>query len=1406
MYIGIDLGSFTAKVVLLDEEFKLRFKKYLRHNGRVKEVLLETLNGLKDEYSGEKFKVLITGSAGMGLASRIDVPFSQEVITLTRAIRKLYPEIATFIELGGEDAKIVLFRNGVAPEMRMNGSCAGGTGSFIDQMATLLDVDLGTLNEMAGRSTKKLHIASRCGVFAKTDVQALLNKGESKEDIAKAVFNAVANQAVTSLLAGAEVKPKILFAGGPLTFLPQLRDSFVKTLAMPEKDFVLPANSEVLVAIGAAIEAEEKGKEATIPDLIFALENEKKGVQTIRTLEPLFKDEDEYRRFKERHDALSVLRLPREKIDSVKELYLGIDAGSTTTKLLLIDEDNNIVDSYYSSNKGTPLDTAIEGLKQFKDYFKDGKLKAAFATGYGEEFVRIALNLDGGIVETMAHFTAGSLFNKNISYIVDVGGQDIKSMKIENGVVTDIQLNEACSSGTGSFIQTFATGINLSLDEFVRLALFAKHPVDLGTRCSVFMNSKVKEALKDGVPVEDIAAGLAFSVVKNALYKVIQIRNTDELGENIFVQGGTFKNDAVLRAFEILTGKNVYRLNISEYMGAFGAALYAKKFYKRNPGYKSKFEISAIDSLSFTRRTLTCNGCGNHCIVTQFKFSNNNKFYSGNRCERYFSNKTERTDNYINFFRDKEEILFNVDNYIDRSRLPEIKPGNPVIGIPRVLSIYEHYPFFYSLFRKLGFKVVLSDITNHELYYKGLRTVPADNLCLPAKVANGHVFDLIEKKVDRIFYPAILYEKKESDDAVNSFNCPVVTGYGEVLRKAIKTDIPIDSFPMSFQYLKGFKRNIYDYLKDYGVTFKQVEEALEFAFATEDKFNELQRKLGGEIIERAKAENKPLIVVMGRPYHLDPMVNTGILDLIYDLGAYAIAESAIPELHKENLEGVVPLTQWSYHNRLYMAAKWVAKQTYNKVAAVQLNSFGCGPDAVVVDEVKALVEAGGKIYISIKIDEMSNLGAAKIRIRSILEALNQKEEFDIRPRQLAKKYSKADRKKTIIVPYFARLYSELMEPIFDRLGYKIVTLHKQSQEAVEEGLRYVNNDMCYPAVIVIGDLIKALKSGKYDPDNSVVALTQTNGQCRASNYVPLLKKALVDAGFVNTPVVTLSADSFAEGFVFNPAKFIKYTVILYTIADAMMKLRSRTKAYEVHKGEADCLFNHLEEELIQRAYEEVPTKKMLVEFVRYAVKEFNKIETDTSKPVRKVGIVGEIYLKSNDFSNNYLVKWIEDKGYEVVLPSYLKFFEYGYYTQLFDAKEHIDFKPFKLTTRGITHFTIQHYRKIMEKELVKFKLYEKETMIDEALERKDDVAPQYLQFGEGWLLPMEIASMSRENVKDVISVQPFGCISNHIVAKGEFRELKDKYGVNLLMLDYESGTSQANTENRLELFLSNGEN
>ena len=1393
--LGIDLGSSTSKVVVLDKNNNIKFKKYVRHNGKIKETLINSLKEIKNKFGNQKFTFSLTGTAGMGVAKRNNFEFVQEVIAVSKAIKTFYTQAHTLIELGGEDAKIILFEEGKTPEMRMNGSCAGGTGSFIDQMAYILNITISELNELAKKSTKSLYIASRCGVFAKTDVQALLNVGETKEDIAKAVFLAVANQSITTLMAGAKAREKIIFAGGPLTFLSELRKAFYEALKLSEDNFILPENSEVLVAIGAALHSRKTTVKYTIAEIINKIESKKKFDVGIRILEPLFSSNKEYEEFKKRHSKRDVKYISENTALKEKNLYIGIDAGSTTTKVIIIDDENFIIDSFYTNNKGSLINAAKTALKKISRHISKGNLKGIYATGYGEEFLRKALNLDGGVVETMAHFKAGKSFEDKLSFIVDIGGQDIKAIKIENGLISDIRLNEACSSGTGSFIETFAQNLGLSLKEFVKKAVKAKNPVDLGTRCSVFMNSKVKEALRDGINVEDIAAGLAYSVVKNALYKVIKLKKVDELGENIFVQGGTFKNDAVLRAFEKITKKNVYRLNISEYMGAFGAAIYAREFYQSNKNYKTKFDIKKIDDFTFKKLFLQCKGCGNKCNVTKFTFDNKNVFYTGNKCEKYFSNKSVKTENSMNFFVKKEQMIFNTekDYKYDSSK--------PVIGIPRILSMYEHFQFFYNFLKELGFKVVLSDRSNRKMYYDGLRTVSADNICFPAKISNGHILNLIEKKVDRIFIPTIIYEKLEGENADNSYNCPIVTGYGEVLKRTIDTDIPMDTFAISFQYEKGLKKSLFNYVKKYGVKKREFNKAFDVANKIELKLLEEQKKLARVIIDTAKKDDKILVVVLGRPYHLDSMVNTGIMELIYELGALGITENAIPELYDMDLKGVLPLTQWSYHNRLYLAAKWIAKQDYKKIVGIQLNSFGCGPDAVVVDEVKSIIESSGKLFAALKIDEMSNIGAAKIRIRSLFEALNQNRDIFSKERKYSKNYQKNDRQKTIILPNFSKVYSELYEGVMYNLGFNVKTISYQSKEAVDVGLQYVNNDMCYPATIVIGDILKALQSENIDPKNTVVGLSQTGGQCRASNYVPLLKKAMIDAGFADTPVIAIGTNASIDGLKLNPLKLLKYSAIAFAAGDFLTKLKLATAPYEKEKDSTKILFYKLLSELKKELFERKPNAEMLRKFSKKAVEEFNKIEINEPKKRNKIGLVGEIYLKSNCFSNNYIVDTLEENGYEVVIPSFLKFLEYDYYSEKFNREENISKNNKTYLTKKVIKKTIDYYRNITEKELKRFKRYTPEILLEENSNGKNNILPRSLQFGEGWLLANEISSMASEGIKDVISLQPFGCISNHIISKGIYRELKNKLDVNLLALDYEAGTSEANIMNRLKLFL-----
>lgn len=1394
--LGIDVGSSTAKLVLLDNtNNKLLYKSYIKHNGEIEVTLLKELRKLQSFFNDTSCTVNITGTAGMGIGERAGIDFIQEVSALSKAVKFFEKDASALIELGGEDAKIVIFHENSAPEMRMNGSCAGGTGSFIEQMASLLNVSLEELNILASKSSKILHIASRCGVFAKTDLQALINRGESKEDMASAVFRAVANQAVTTLFAGADIVPKIVFAGGPLTFFSELRKAFYESINLNHDDFVLPEYSLVLVAFGCALSSKRSDKTYTIKSLIENIKNSKKNKQNFSSLEPLFNSKDEYSSFKKHYNQYFIgKKSPKHN----RDMYLGIDAGSTTTKIVLISDEKDIIESYYAPNEGNPLDSVIKGIKKLKPFFESYNLKSAYITGYGEEFVKSALGLDGGIVETLAHYTTAQRFIDKVDYIIDVGGQDIKAVKLSGKTVSDIQLNEACSSGTGSFIQTFAHNLNMTLDEFVNKALFAKHPVDLGSRCSVFMNSKVKEALKDGANVDDIAAGLCYSVIKNALYKVIKIRNFDDLGENIVVQGGTFTNDAILRAFEILTNRKPLRFNISAIAGAYGAALFAKKFYIKNPNYKTIFDFKNIENFKAKKQHLECHGCGNNCSITKHIFDNERFFYTGNRCEKYFSNTDKAVVPDIDFFIRKEEILFNTPIYDRIKHIHKFKTPKSV-GLVRALSTYEHYPFFKTFFTSLGFKTILSDRTTQKLYAKGLKTITADNICFPAKIANGHVLNILEKKTDLIFMPVIIFEKEEGKKSANSFNCPIVTGYSDVLKRILPEAANVKTPALSFRYIKGLKRILYNMLKAYNISFKNIKKAVDYALEVENSILKEQQNIASQVITKAIGQNKPLILVLGRPYHLDPLVNNGILEIISKLGAYAISENAVPKLYENNFDGVLPLTQWTYHNRLYLAAKWAAKHSYDKIAVLQLNSFGCGPDAVIIDEIKSIVEEGGKLFTSVKIDEMSNTGAVKIRIRSLLETLKQnKTDLLYKKRRYTKPFNpKRDKHKTILMPNLSKVYSSLLEPVFYKLGYNLETIEKQSSKAVEVGLKYVNNDMCYPAIIIIGDILNALKSGKYNPDDVVVTLSETGGQCRASNYVPLLKKALIEAGFTNTPVVAIGTNATTSGFKLNQIKYLKYVVLAFSAADALLNMKHSTRPYEVNKGETNNLYHSLLEEFKDTLYKKSISGKNLSAFLKGAVKKFNAIKVRNIKK-KKIGLVGEIYMKTNCFSNNYVVEKIESKGFEVILPPFLKFIEYDYFSLKFNHKNHIQRDYGAILRQEVIHKTIEHYRNRMNKELANYDRF----VSDHSYKNSEELPiPQSIQFGEGWLLPYEIVQMSEKNITDIISVQPFGCISNHIVAKSIQKLVRVEHKVNLLILDYESGSSNVNIDNRLDLFL-----
>ncbi|MGU8582472.1 acyl-CoA dehydratase activase-related protein [Clostridium perfringens] len=970
--IGIDAGSTTLKCIVLNEEDKILYSNYERHYSKVREKLIEELENIKGIIENKKFKIAITGSAGYGISKEYNLPFVQEVFATTLAIKRYYDDVDVAIELGGEDAKIIFLTGGF--EERMNSSCAGGTGAFIDQMAHLMGLTVDEMDNLSLKHENIYEIASRCGVFAKTDIQPLLNQGARKEDISASVFQSVVNQTIGGLAQGRSIEGKIMFLGGPLYFCKGLRERFIKTLKLKDNDVVSPENAQVFVAIGSAIYSKENNKKYEYDELLNIIKENHNEISTMNVIDPLFNSEEEYNEFKERHKKAKV------KVSDINnyagEAYVGIDAGSTTTKVVLIDKEDNILYEYYGSNKGNPIEVVKKELKHIYNICGEKiKIMGSAVTGYGEELIKKAFSIDFGIVETVAHYIAASHFNPKVDFILDIGGQDIKCFKIKDGIVANIMLNEACSSGCGSFIESFANQMGYDVETFSKLGLFAKHGADLGSRCTVFMNSSVKQAQKEGATVEDLSAGLSVSVVKNALYKVIRAKSLDELGKNIIVQGGTMYNDAILRAFEKELGMNVIRPSISGLMGAYGCALYAKR-----KNLKESKIISKEDLESFTHKSkiAKCGLCTNRCNLTINIFNDGEKYISGNRCEKPTGNK--KSESIPNMYQYKYKKLREYES------LDEGKRGT--IGLPMVLNMYENIPLWATFFKELGFKVVLSDESNKKMYLKGQHTIPSDTVCYPAKLAHGHIENLISKNIEHIFYPCMSYNFDEGISD-NCFNCPVVAYYPELLKTNVK-ELDSNNFMMEYLSLNNKKllsKQLYEILnKTFGdIKQKEVKNALEKAYIEYDKYTKHIKEKGEEFIEYAKNNNKKVIVVAGRPYHIDPEINHGIDKVLSSLGIVVLTEDSIEVSHEKPKVNI--LNQWTYQARLYNAAYYVAKN--KDMELIQLVSFGCGTDAITSDEVKDILERNNKIYTQLKIDETNNLGAAKIRIRSLLEAIAQ---------------------------------------------------------------------------------------------------------------------------------------------------------------------------------------------------------------------------------------------------------------------------------------------------------------------------------------------------------------------------------------------------------------------------------
>lgn len=1394
--IGMDIGSTTIKVVLIDNKNKIIYSDYRRHYSNILSTVKVILQNILDKYPKGKYKIAFTGSCGIGLADYLKITFIQEVIACKKAVENYSKNIDVAVELGGEDAKIIYFSNTV--EQRMNGSCAGGTGAFLDQMSILLNTDVSGLNKLAKKGKIIYPIASRCGVFAKSDIQPLINEGANLEDIALSIMQAVVNQTISGLACGRPIKGNVIFLGGPLNYLDTLRQRFIETLHLKEKEAICPKDAHLFVALGVTL-ANKKGflySYKEMKEKIKALSNFHEEVST--SLDPLFKTKKEYKEFCARHNLAKV---PKCNLKNYKgDAFLGIDAGSTTAKIILIDKNNKVLYKDYSSNEGNPIETIKNMiLKLYKVLPKDIVIRKSGSTGYGELLVKTAFNFDISEVETMAHYKAAEHFEPNVTSIIDIGGQDMKYIKIKDKAVDTIMLNEACSSGCGSFIETYSKSLGISLEEFISSAIKSKSPVDLGSRCTVFMNSKIKQTQKEGRNLGDIFAGLCYSVVKNALQKVMKIRNTESFGNHIVVQGGTFKNDAVLRSFEKITNCEVIRPDIAELMGAYGMALLGKETYEKQKDKNTITQMIKKEELeNLTMKTLhtRCNGCENKCALT-INIFNNKKFVSGNRCEK--------GSGTINLHNDLPNMVaYKYNRLFSYESLPLNQAYRGTIGIPRILNMYEDYPFWHTFFTKLGFKVILSDNSSKSIYEKGISSIPSESICYPAKISHGHIVNLIEKGVKTIFYPCLTYEIKEFENSDNSYNCPIVTSYSEAIKlnmdelkenniKYLNPFLPQEPNKLLNRILK------LEEMKEYHFKRNEVKEAIKSAIKEQQNYRKDIIKKGKEFLDYIDKNNKFGIVLAGRPYHIDVEINHGIDKLINSLGLAVLTEDAICYDAAKNMKLRV-VDQWAYHSRIYHAADVVCK--HDNLELVSLNSFGCGLDAIITDQTEEILKKNNRLYTTIKIDETSNLGAIRIRLRSLIASMNKRknskeyETYEYKKHYFTKEMKKKD---TILCPDLSPFHMPLLIEAVNSEGYNVVYLSENTEKMLDKGLKYVNNDACYPALIVIGQLISALQSGKYDLNTTTVLISQTGGGCRATNYIGLVRKALKDAGFENIPILSFNFSGLEkeQGFKITLNMVNKFLMAL-VISDILMRLLYATRPYEVKHGKSKEIYlKHLE---ISKS---VVSSGNFIKFkkeIQNIVNDFNKIKI-TNKLIPKVAIVGEILIKYNHFGNRDLALQLEKEGCEVIVPELMGFVEYSIYNYIVKTELLEESKIKAFLSKEILKI-IDKYEKVVEKTL-KNTRFIPPVNIYELANNVDKIISKGNQTGEGWLLTAEMLELQKSGINNIICVQPFACLPNHIVGKSVIKRLKELYpNANIVAIDFDPGASVSNQINRVKLMLS----
>ena len=1396
--LGIDIGSTTVKVSIIEDGGKLLFADYKRHFANIQETLADLLREGEEKLGALTVEPVITGSGGLTLSKHLGIPFVQEVVAVATSLKDYAPQTDVAIELGGEDAKIIYFTGGI--DQRMNGICAGGTGSFIDQMASLLQTDASGLNEYAKNYKAIYPIAARCGVFAKTDIQPLINEGATKEDLSASIFQAVVNQTISGLACGKPIRGNVAFLGGPLHFLPELRAAFIRTLNLGPDQVIAPDHSHLFAAIGAAMNSDPKTT-ASLHDLIERLSHGIKMDFEVKRMEPLFTDEADYEDFKTRHASHDVKKGDLATYEG--NCYLGIDAGSTTTKVALVGEDGSLLYRFYSNNNGSPLATAIRAMQEIHDQLPEkAQIAYSCSTGYGEALLKSALMLDEGEVETISHYYAAAAFEPDVDCILDIGGQDMKCIKIKDGTVDSVQLNEACSSGCGSFIETFAKSLNYSVQDFAKEALFAKNPTDLGTRCTVFMNSNVKQAQKEGASVADISAGLAYSVIKNALFKVIKITNASDLGKHVVVQGGTFYNDAVLRSFEKISGCEAVRPDIAGIMGAYGAALIARERYDASKT-TTMLPIDKILSLTYKTTMARCQGCTNHCILTINRFDGGRQFVTGNRCERGLGGNKQKKD-IPNLFDYKYHRMFDYEPLT-----ADLAPRGTV-GIPRVLNMYENYPFWAVFFKELGYRTVLSPKSTRQIYELGIESIPSESECYPAKLAHGHIEWLIRQGLTYIFYPCVPYERNETPEAGNHYNCPMVTSYAENIKNNVEslTDHKVH-FRNPFMAFTNeeilTKRLVEEFTKDQAIPEKEIRAAAHKAWQELIASRQDMEKKGEEVIAWLKETGHHGIVLAGRPYHVDPEINHGIPELITSYGFAVLTEDSVSHLGRVDRPLIVT-DQWMYHSRLYEAASYV--KTQPNLDLIQLNSFGCGLDAVTTDQVNDILTRSGKIYTLLKIDEVNNLGAARIRVRSLIAAIRVREMRHYHKPIVSSAYSRVyftkEMKKnyTILCPQMSPIHFDLIEPAVRSCGYNLEVLQNSDRTAIDTGLKYVNNDACYPSLIVVGQIMDALLSGKYDLEHTAVIMSQTGGGCRASNYIGFIRRALERAGMPQIPVISLNAN----GMETNPG--FKITLPLLTKAmqavvygDLFMRVLYATRPYEAKAGSANALHEKWKAICIKSLQKHSLSMAEFNRNIRGIIHDFDELpRRDVQKP--RVGIVGEILVKFSPLANNHVVELLEAEGAEAVMPDLLDFLLYCFYNSNFKA----DNLGGKRSTAHLCNMGIsllEYFRRTCRRELERSTHFLPPARIQDLASMAKHYVSLGNQTGEGWFLTGEMLELIHSGTTNIICTQPFGCLPNHIVGKGVIKGLRASHPeANIIAVDYDPGASEVNQLNRIKLMLS----